>query len=42
MTRKTSLATLIEGFFLQWMEEDRQLSSRTTGSYRDAFILFLR
>ena len=42
MTRKTSLATLIEGFFLQWMEEGRQLSSRTIDSYRDAFILFLR
>lgn len=39
---KTDFATLLEGFFLQWMGAGRQLSKQTISSYRDTFSLFLR
>lgn len=39
---KTDFSLLLEGFFLQWMDAGRHLSSRTIASYRDTFVLFLR
>lgn len=35
-----TLATLVEGFFLGWLERDRKASSNTVAAYRDAFRLF--
>lgn len=42
MTASASLHVLIEGFFLEWMGRDRNLSGNTIASYRDAFSLFFR
>ena len=35
-----TLASLVEGFFLGWLERDRKASPHTVAAYRDAFRLF--
>ena len=35
-----TLASLIEGFFMEWLGRDRKASANTTATYRDAFRLF--
>lgn len=35
-----TLASLVEGFFLGWLERDRKASPNTVAAYRDAFRLF--
>lgn len=42
MTASASLHVLIEGFFLEWMGRERNLSGNTIASYRDTFSLFFR
>lgn len=37
-----SFPTLLEGFFVEWLQEGRGLSPNTVASYRDAFALLLR
>jgi len=41
-TSGTTLQALLQGFFLQRMMQQRNMSSRTVGSYRDAFRIYLR
>lgn len=42
MTAATSLAPLLERFFVQRLMQARQVSPHTIGSYRDTFRLFLQ
>ncbi len=42
MTAATSLAPLLERFFMQRLMQERQVSPHTIGSYRDTFRLFLK
>lgn len=35
-----TLASLVEGFFLEWLSRDRKVSPNTTAAYRDSFRLF--
>jgi len=38
----TDFAGLLQGFFLNWLTEGRNLSPNTVSAYRDTFALFLR
>jgi site-specific recombinase XerD len=42
MTASTSLAPLLERFFMQRLMQERRVSSHTISSYRDTFRLFLK
>lgn len=42
MSASASVTSLVEGFFLEWMERDRKLSENTVASYRDSFALYFR
>lgn len=35
-----TLASLVEGFFLEWLSRDRKVSPNTTAACRDSFRLF--
>jgi hypothetical protein len=36
-----SFATLVQAFFGEYLQQQRAMSPRTVGAYRDAFVLFL-
>jgi site-specific recombinase XerD len=42
MTAATSLAPLLERFFIQRLIQERRVSPHTISSYRDTFRLFLK
>jgi site-specific recombinase XerD len=42
MTSYDSFQSLVEGFFLEWLDKGRKVSPNTVASYRDAFSLYLR